>query len=391
MKLSVVILNYNVRHFLELCLDSVEKALMGIPSEIIVVDNQSADGSCVFVKKNFPAVKLIENQENFGFSKGNNIGVSEAKGELVCLLNPDTFVAEDTFEQLLEFAAKHPDFGIIGPRLIDGSGRFLPESKRGIPFPRTAFFKLAGLNRVFPRSNFFNAYYAPFLGENEEGNVPVLVGACMLMKRTDYQALGGLDEQFFMYGEDIDLSYRFVKSGFQNYYAGKTPVVHFKGESTLKDKKYFNRFAGAMQLFYRKHFGGNLILNLLYAFGSLVLSGLKVFGGISAAKGTTGFQTIFLVGRDSHKAKLAQRIFTKGRIVFLHEKELAEMPDGLNITGISNLIVFDTETVAFKMIIRTMMALKDSGCKFAFLPKSSTFILKSETSNETGEVLMLPE
>lgn len=391
MKLSVVILNYNVRHFLELCLDSVEKALAGIPSEIIVVDNQSADDSCAFVRQNFPMVKLIENQENFGFSKGNNIGVSEAKGELVCLLNPDTFVAEDTFEELLDFATKHPGFGIIGPRLIDGGGRFLPESKRGIPFPRTAFFKLTGLNRVFPRSNFFNAYYAPFLDENEEGKVPVLVGACMLMKRTNYQALGGLDEQFFMYGEDIDLSYRFIKSGFQNYYAGKTPIVHFKGESTLKDKKYFNRFAGAMRLFYRKHFGGNLILNLLYALGSLVLSGLKVFGRISEFKSTAGFQTIFFVGKNSHKAKLAQRIFPKSRVVFLDEKELTESPDDLNISRISNLIVFDIETVAFKMIIRTMIALKDSRRKFAFLPKSSTFILKSEASSGTGEVLILPE
>lgn len=391
MKLSVVILNYNVRYFLELCLDSVEKALTGIPSEIIVVDNQSTDDSCAFVKQNFPWVKLIENQENFGFSKGNNIGVSEAKGELVCLLNPDTFVAEDTFLQLLEFAAKHPDFGIIGPRLIDGSGRFLSESKRGIPYPRVAFFKLVGLNQLFSKSNYFNAYYAPFLGENEDGKVQILVGACMLIKKSNYQNIGGLDEQFFMYGEDIDLSYRFIRSGFQNFYAGKTPIVHFKGESTLKDKKYFNRFVGAMQLFYRKHFEWNLILNLLYSLGSLVLSGLKVFRGISVFKSTTDFQTIFFAGENSHKIKLVRRIFAKGQLVFLNGKELTEIPNGLNIDGTSKLIVFDTETVAFKKIIRTMIALKDSHCKFAFLSKSSTFILKSETSSGTGEVLLFPE
>lgn len=387
LKLSVVILSYNVRHFLELCLDSVELALRGIPSEIIVVDNQSSDDSCSFVKQNFPHVKLIKNQINYGFSKGNNIGVSQAKGELICLLNPDTFVAEDTFSQLLDYAERISNFGIIGPRLIDGSGRFLPESKRGVPSPRTAFFKLLGINRLFPKSSFFNAYYAPFLRENEAGEVPILVGACMLIKKKNYQELGGLDEQFFMYGEDIDLSYRLIKLGFQNFYAGTLSVVHFKGESTLKDQKYFRRFSKAMQLFYRKHFGRNLFLNFFYASGSLVLSGLKVFDGLSKIKKATAYQMIFLMGSNDEKVRQLQNVFPGCRIVPIEHHAFLEATNRLNRNGSPGLMVFDCGTSSYKVMMQMMMALKDSHVKFAFLPKSSTFILKSETSKTRGNVV----
>ncbi len=389
MKLSVVILNYNVRFFLELCLDSVEKALTDISSEIIVVDNQSTDDSCLFVKQNFPQVKLIENQENYGFSKGNNIGVSQAKGELICLLNPDTIVAEDTFLQLLDFAAKHPDFGIIGPKLIDGSGMFLPESKRGVPFPQTAFFKLIGLNQIFPKSTYFNTYYAPFLDENEEGEVPILVGACMLIKRKNYIDSGGLDEQFFMYGEDIDLSFRMIKSGCKNFYAGKITIIHFKGESTLKDQKYFKRFSEAMQLFYRKHFGGNFFLNQFYKTGSIALSVMKWIEVFAVAKTSSDEKPICLISQSTDKASLIRAFFptrtveTKSTAVFL------ETVDSFKKMDANVLFVFDTETVAYKTMIKSMSALKDSHCEFAFLSKSSTFILKSEVSNRLGEVQII--
>jgi GT2 family glycosyltransferase len=370
-------------------LDSVEKALTGISSEIIVVDNQSTDESCKFVKQNFPKVKLIENQVNYGFSKANNIGVSQAKGELICLLNPDTIVAEDTFLQLLEFAGKYPGFGVIGPKLIDGSGKFLPESKRGIPFPQTAFFKLIGLNRVFPKSTYFNAYYAPFLGEGEEGEVPVLVGACMLIKRKNYIDSGGLDEQFFMYGEDIDVSFRMIKSGYKNYYAGKTTVIHFKGESTLKDQKYFKQFSEAMQLFYRKHFGGNFFLNLLYKAGSVALSAIKLIKIPISVKNSSDEKPICLITESAGKASHIRAFYptrtveTKCTAVFLETVDSSKKMD-VNI-----LFVFDTETVTHKIIIESMSALKDSHCEFAFLSKSSTFMLKSGVSNQSGEVQIL--
>ncbi|MES2409819.1 MAG: glycosyltransferase family 2 protein, partial [Bacteroidota bacterium] len=208
MQLSVIILNYNVRHFLELCVLSVQKAIQNLDAEIIVIDNNSSDDSCAMMKQRFPNIKLIENKENSGFPKGNNIAVKEAKGEYICILNPDTVVAEDTFEKVLAFAKSKTDVGIVGCKLIDGTGNFLPESKRGIPTPWVAFTKIFGLYKMFPKSALFNEYYAQHLDENQTGKVDILVGAFMVMKRELYNQLEGFDEKCFMYADDIDLSYR---------------------------------------------------------------------------------------------------------------------------------------------------------------------------------------
>ena len=245
MELSVVILNYNVKFFLELCLKSVEQSITSIDAEIIVVDNDSSDDSCDMVKQKFPSVTLISNKENVGFAKANNQGVKIAKGEYVCILNPDTVIAEDTFIKLLEFAKTKSDIGAIGCKLIDGSGKFLPESKRNVPVVKVALQKLFGNGKN---------YYANHLNENETGKVDVLVGAFMFLKRDVYIKVKGFDEDYFMYGEDIDLSYKLLQSGFQNYYFGETTCIHYKGESTAKDKKYTERFYKAMKLFYKKHF-----------------------------------------------------------------------------------------------------------------------------------------
>jgi GT2 family glycosyltransferase len=202
MQLSVIILNYNVRYFLELCVLSVESALKTIDSEIIVVDNNSSDDSCEMMKIRFPNIKLIQNNQNVGFPKGNNIGVAEAKGEYVCILNPDTVVAEDTFEKVLAFAKNQTDLGIIGVKLIDGTGNFLPESKRGIPTPWVAFTKIASLYKLFPKSNRCNKYYAQHLAENQTGKVDILVGAFMFLKKELYNEVGGFDEDCFMYSRN---------------------------------------------------------------------------------------------------------------------------------------------------------------------------------------------
>jgi GT2 family glycosyltransferase len=252
MQLSVIILNYNVRYFLELCVSSVQKALENIDSEIIVIDNNSQDDSCAMMKRRFPNVKLIENKENSGFPKGNNIGVAVAQGEYICILNPDTVVAEDTFSKVLAFTKKQNDLGIIGVKLIDGTGNFLPESKRGIPTPWVAFTKIMGLYKLFP--NAFGKYYAHHLSENETGKVEILVGAFMLMKRDLYNEVGGFDENCFMYSDDVDLSYMVLKKGKSNYYFHETSVVHYKGESTVKDGTYMKRNQQAMNFFYKKHF-----------------------------------------------------------------------------------------------------------------------------------------
>lgn len=262
MQLSVVIVNYNVRYFLELCLRSVKAAITDIDAEIIVVDNNSPDDSCEMISKLFPEVKLISNKENTGFSKANNQGVALALGEYVCILNPDTVVAEDTFTQLLSFAEIQQNLGIVSCKLIDGAGSFLPESKRYVPTPSIAIKKLLGISK---------GYYASEVHENDVAKVPVFVGAFMLLSRKVYLEVGGFDERYFMYGEDIDLSYSVINVGYDNFYYGRTTIIHYKGESTLKDAVYAKRFYGAMYLFYKKYFNTNVLFDLVVNMGVVLI------------------------------------------------------------------------------------------------------------------------
>ncbi|UTW61155.1 glycosyltransferase [bacterium SCSIO 12741] len=257
-KLSVIIVNYNVRHFLEQCLVSALKASRQVDTEIIVVDNHSLDGSVQMVENRFPEVRLIASKHNLGFSKGNNLGIAEAKGEYILLLNPDTLVEEDTFTRVVQFMDDHPDCGGLGVKMIDGKGRFLPESKRGLPTPPVAFFKMFGLARLFPKSKTFGQYHLSFLDPNEIHEVDVLSGAFMLLRKTVLDKIGLLDETFFMYGEDIDLSYRIQKAGYKNYYFPETKIIHYKGESTKKTSiNYVFVFYRAMVIFASKHFSKN--------------------------------------------------------------------------------------------------------------------------------------
>ena len=276
MQLSIIILNYNVRYFLELCVLSVQKAIQNIDAEIIVIDNNSPDDSCDMMKQRFPNVKLIENKENSGFPKGNNIGVAQAKGKYICILNPDTVVAEDTFTKVLAFAERQKNLGIIGCKLIDGTGNFLPESKRGLPTPFVAFTKIFGLYKL---SNYFGKYYAQHLNQNQTGKVDILVGAFMIMKRELYQEVGGFDENCFMYSDDIDLSYMISLKGKFNYYFNETTVIHYKGESTIKDNTYMKRFQEAMSFFYKKHFKVSVFFSIFMKVGILFFSFLKMFQG----------------------------------------------------------------------------------------------------------------
>lgn len=257
LKLSVVIVNYNVKHFLEQCLISVFNALSGIQAEVFVVDNNSADGSCTMVKERFPEVKLIENKKNYGFSYANNQAIKEAKGEYILLLNPDTVVKEDSFEKCLDFMKNHPDAGGLTVKMIDGKGRFLPESKRALPTPKVAFYKIFGLSRLFPKSKRFARYHLGHLSSNETHEIEIMPGAFMLLRKETLDKIGLLDEEYFMYGEDIDLSYRIVKAGYKNYYFPETTIIHYKGESTKKGSlNYVFIFYNAMIIFARKHFSG---------------------------------------------------------------------------------------------------------------------------------------
>ena len=255
MKLSVIIVNYNVEHFLEQCLHSVIKSSQNIPYEIIVIDNSSVDGSIGMLKKKFPQVKLISNEKNVGFSCANNQGIKEATGEYVLLLNPDTVVQEDTFEKTLAFMDQHKEAGALGVMMLDGKGNFLPESKRGLPTPSVAFYKVFGLSKIFPKSKTFGRYHLGFLDKNKIHEVDILSGAFMLFRKTVLDKTGLLDETFFMYGEDIDISYRVQLAGYKNFYFPETRIIHYKGESTKKSSaNYVLVFYNAMRIFAKKHF-----------------------------------------------------------------------------------------------------------------------------------------
>lgn len=255
MKLSVIIVNYNVRAYLEQCLRTVFEALHGIEGEVFVVDNLSTDGSVEMVREKFPQVRLMANTENVGFSRANNQAIRESRAEYVVLLNPDTVVEEEVFRKVIAFLDAHPKAGGLGVKMIDGTGRFLPESKRGLPTPAVAFYKIIGLTRLFPRSKVFGRYHLGHLRENEAAPIEILSGACMFLRKRTLDKVGLLDESFFMYGEDIDLSYRITLGGYENWYLPEARIIHYKGESTKKSSvNYVFVFYNAMAIFAKKHF-----------------------------------------------------------------------------------------------------------------------------------------
>lgn len=273
MKLSVVIVSYNAVSFLRQCLISVEKFLPKY-AEIIVFDNASPQREIESLPKEFPHIQFILNDENLGFAKGNNLAVKQTQGDYVLILNPDTIVYEDFFPKILEFAEKTNDLGALGVRMLDGEGNFLPESKRNVP---SAFSSFAKLFRG--TSGTGKTYYANYLKPTENGEVEVLSGACMLMKKAVYEEVGGFDEKYFMYGEDIDLSYTLIQNGYQNYYLGEVAITHFKGESTVKDKKYLERFYGAMEIFIQKYYKKEKPLQYYF-----MLVGLRLKHALEKAK-----------------------------------------------------------------------------------------------------------
>ncbi|MFO7755168.1 MAG: glycosyltransferase [Bacteroidales bacterium] len=260
MKISVIIVNYNVRHFLEQCLASVHRGLKDIKNEVIVVDNNSTDGSAAMVNNKFPGVILIKNSSNRGFGAANNQALKIAKGENILFLNPDTVLQETTISECLAFMDKHPEAGAAGVKMIDGKGRFLPESKRGLPTPKTAFYRISGLYKISPRSEKFNRYYMGHLRKNDVQQIEVLTGAFFLTRRKVLDKTGHFDESFFMYGEDIDLSYRILKNGYKIYYLPEPSIIHYKGESTARGTlNYILHFYKAMIIFNSKHFTGKSI------------------------------------------------------------------------------------------------------------------------------------
>ncbi len=279
MKLSVIIVSYNVRRLLEECLLSVEKAIHGIDNEIIVVDNKSEDHSAEMVAERFPNVNLIRNQKNLGFSKANNQARTIATGEYVLFLNPDTVVRENTFRVCIDFMDAHPGAGAMGVKMTDGKGNFLPESKRAVPTPMVAFYKLSGLTALFPKSKKFGRYYLGHLDKDKPHQIEILTGAFFFARKEALDKAGWFDEVFFMYGEDIDLSRRLLQNNYTIHYHPGTSIIHYKGESTRKGSiNYVLVFYRAMAIYARKHFNsrGTFLLVFMLFIAIYFRAGLSI-------------------------------------------------------------------------------------------------------------------
>ncbi|MDR1557223.1 MAG: glycosyltransferase family 2 protein [Tannerellaceae bacterium] len=305
MKLSVIIVNYNVKYFLEQCLLSVRMAVAGIEAEVFVVDNHSTDGSVDYLRPKFPEVIFIENPGNRGFAVANNQAIRQCRGEYVLLLNPDTILGEESIRTLCFFLDEHPGAGGIGVKMIDGHGIFLPESKRSFPSPWVSFCKIFGLSKLFPASGYFARYSLPYLNPNKQHQVEVLAGAFMMLRHEALDKAGLFDEAFFMYGEDIDLSYRLVLNGYTNYYIPER-VLHYKGESTKRDEiRFVRNFYGAMLIFYKKYYPRS---GWLMSFLIRLAIGLRAFaatlsrsaGGGKARKRKIKKRRLLVLCREKH-------------------------------------------------------------------------------------------
>lgn len=296
---SVIIVNYNVREFLEQALTSVERASAGLNVETYVVDNNSVDGSVAMVREKFPDVHLIANEHNVGFATANNQAIQQAAGRYLLILNPDTLLQEDTLRTFVRFMDDHPDAGATGCRILNPDGSFAPESRRAFPTPKVAIYRMLGLSRLFPKSRVFGRYNLTYLPIDEVCEIDALSGSCMIVRknallhhrdevgenqptRTFNNLTGGglFDENFFMYGEDLDWCYRIQQAGWKIYYTPETQIIHYKGESTKKGElRYVRLFYGAMLRFTDKHFAdqhSGLVALLIRA-------GIVGRGAISAA------------------------------------------------------------------------------------------------------------
>lgn len=364
MKLSVVIVNYNVKFYLEQCLHSVEKALGDIEGEIIVVDNDSRDGSVPYLKEHFPRVRFIESKTNLGFAKANNLAIEQCRGEYVLLLNPDTIVTEHTFSDFIEFMDTRPDVGGCGAYMLRTEGSFALESRRGLPTPFVAFCKMSGLASLFPKSPLFGRYYMRYLDEELPAPIEIMSGAYMFLRRKALDKAGLLDEKFFMYGEDIDLSYRILKSGYKNYFL-PSYILHYKGESTEKSSyRYVHTFYRAMQLFFNKHYAHySLLLSLpinmaIWTRAILAYAGNQ-FKHNKTYKHPSTINCIAIGSIDALNEihSLLDKYHGKGHHSFVEGNE-ETLPDGHLATDIDiaqfDTVVYDTDSYTYSTILRLL-------------------------------------
>ena len=378
---------------MEHCLLSVIKACKGLTAEIIVVDNNSTDGSKEYLTPKFPSVKFIWNNINVGFGKANNSAVLIAQGDYVLFLNPDTILPEDCFEKCILFFEKNKDCGALGVRMVDGNGAFLKESKRCLPTASAGFFQMIGLTNVFPNSSLFSKYYAGYLPEKENNKVEILAGAFMMLSKNAVEITGGFDEAFFMYGEDIDLSYRIIEAGLQNYYLGEVTIIHFKGESTQKkDDTYINHFYGAMKLFVDKHYKNNKIkrtaMCIAITAGETIAKIKNLFSISNSSSLNSTFSNTLFIGEEKQYEKvkdLLKKTPYPSLHFFnsLHNIEIDKIKETVKENNIQVIIFGESTSLANSEIIKNV-ALLSTRCKFLFYEYNADSIIGSHNKNERG-------
>lgn len=365
MKLSVIIVNYNVKFYLEQCIMSLRRALSGIDAEVFVVDNHSRDGSVEYLSGRFPDVNFISSNHNLGFARANNVAIRQCRGEYVLLLNPDTIVGEDTLRNVLDFMEAHPAAGGTGVRMIKADGHDAMESRRGLPTPMTSFYKMCGLCARYPRSRRFGRYYMSYLSWDKPVRIEVISGAFCMLRKAAIDNVGLLDEEFFMYGEDIDLSFRLLKAGYENWYY-PSRILHYKGESTLKSSfRYVHVFYGAMLIFFRKHYGhvsvflGVPVKFAIYAKAAVELVRMK----FRQMRRSLGFFSVknrkqplyVFIGSSKAISMCRQMANKKGLDALFYEGDSCNLPDGhlaleLPDSGIV-YAVYDTDAYSFDTIL----------------------------------------
>jgi N-acetylglucosaminyl-diphospho-decaprenol L-rhamnosyltransferase len=402
MQLSVIIVNYNVKYFLEQCLYSVESACKNLEAEIIVVDNASSDADIEYLQPKFSKVKFIRNDVNFGFAKANNEALSIANGKFILYLNPDTILAENTIVDCITFLEQHTEAGAVGIKMIDGSGNFLPESKRAFPSVTASFGKLSGMASVFPKSGFFNRYALGNLDENDVHEADVLLGAFFMSRKNILLELKGFDEDFFMYGEDIDLSYRIQKSGYKNYYLGNNTIIHFKGESTQKENPgYVKNFYTAMKIFVDKHYKKHSSFFLKPAISlSAALSSLK--HRTSSNKKEKKNLSFILVG-DDEDIQSAKNILSKLNYPFQIINSLPQLNQTSNLKPalpagrlprLNDPVGQEASRLIFCMgkltYAETISFIEKNKNKFSYHwhKSNSQSVVGSDSSNTTGQILI---
>ena len=390
MDLSIVIVNYNVRFYLEQCLDSVFRSSCPFDFEVFVVDNVSTDGSVSYLEKRYPQVHYIQNNENVGFARANNQAIRQSAGRYVLLLNPDTIVGEHTLADSVRLMDSHPDAGGSGTRMLRTDGSFALESRRGLPTPFVAFCKMSGLTKLFPRSRTFGRYYMRYLDENVENEIEIISGAYMMLRREALDTIGLLDETFFMYGEDIDLSYRLLKAGYKNFYS-PSPILHYKGESTQQTSfRYVYTFYNAMQIFFNKHFHRyGLLVSLPISAAIWVRSAFAYLGNQfrrnpRSERPSTPVRALLVGGEEMRVASHAilQAQFSSVQCSSIMGTE-ATLPEGhLDSVGSSesfDMVVYDTDNYSYETILRNLEATAEKGLRLGTW-SSRTGVLVTESA-----------